>query len=569
VPYVISLKAQALTNLGRLDAAAGVVDDYLKQNPNSPVALNMMLTQAQAQAAQGKNDAALVSYQKIRDNPTATPAQAATAAVGHIQAQLALHKYDDVISEAKAFATKYPDNVDLPTVLYTEGLALDQKNDPTGITLWQDLAKKYPKSDSASRALFGVMRSYQKAGKVPEMTQAAESLRQSYPEAYPLLALAAEAVGKSYLDDRKFDLALAEYKPLADAPQSDVAAAAHNKMGTIWIASAKTKKNDDPATAEKEIGNAESEFLATLKKYPDQLNALGDAFQGLTDAMLQRRSLGLLKDADLENYLSKLGADLTTPEMQARLELAKAGLVFSIKEGDKQYPAALDRFKKVVEANPDLKLTRREADQFGELLIAGGDYDRAIQVYTDLLNRAAATDTTTQADANYGIGAAYLAKGDVAQAKTYFDKMKTATWHPHILNAQYGLAQAAEKAGDAATAKQIYASLMTSSRADYRLQAQATLSYGRVLEKSGKITKASNQQDTDYAIYSYHRVDGFWGGTVPLLSAEGLFLAGQAEEKVGDKPGAKADYTKLIEKYGKTAPEWAAKAQTALGKLGI
>ena len=62
--------------------------------------------------------------------------------------------------------------------------------------------------------------------------------------------------------------------------------------------------------------------------------------------------------------------DLTDPAVQTRVELAKAGLVFITKDGAKDFPAALDRFKKAIDANPGLKLTRAETNQYGELLLA-------------------------------------------------------------------------------------------------------------------------------------------------------------------------------------------------------
>jgi tetratricopeptide (TPR) repeat protein len=241
-----------------------------------------------------------------------------------------------------------------------------------------------------------------------------------------------------------------------------------------------------------------------------------------------------------------------------------------MKDGEKQYPNALARFKRAVETNPGLQLTRQEANQFGQLLVAGKDYPKAIEVFTALLAQAAPDDAATQADGDYGIGAAYLAQGDVAKAADYFRKMTSlkdgAAWHPHILDAEYGLALAAEQKGDDAAAKQTYAMLMRNLQANYMLQAEAMLGYGRLLEKAGHAVKAPDQQDIEYAVNYYRRVHTNFGGTVPELSAEGLFLAGQAYAKAGDKANAKIQYADLIKAYSQTAPDWAAKAQAELAK---
>ena len=49
----------------------------------------------------------------------------------------------------------------------------------------------------------------------------------------------------------------------------------------------------------------------------------------------------------------------------------------------------------------------------------------------------------------------------------------------------------------------------------------------------------------------------------PEQSAEGLYLAGQALDKAGDKANAKKQYDSVISAYQATAPDWVAKAQAA------
>jgi tetratricopeptide (TPR) repeat protein len=242
--------------------------------------------------------------------------------------------------------------------------------------------------------------------------------------------------------------------------------------------------------AQKRFGSAEEQFINVLKNYPDQLGAVNDAFTGLDNELIQRRSWGLLKDADFADYLTKATAGLTDPAMQARVELAKAGLAFIEKNGAKLYDAALASFRATVAANPSLVLTRTEADRYGELLVAAKDYPTAQQVYNNLL--ASNTDPYTQADGDYGLGAIALAQGDVAGAKTWFEKMKAlpggAAWHPHIADVNYGLALAGEQSGQpdqVAAAKQTYASLMQAPNAGVALSAKAMLGYGRILAQSG------------------------------------------------------------------------------------
>lgn len=575
----IALKAEALTRLGRTTESNKVVDDFLMQNPNSPVANQMFLTKAQSEAAQGNFDGALVDYKKVKDNPAAGELQS-SAVAGYIQTLQSLQKFDDVISEAKAFEAKYPDSKALPGVLVFAALAMDQKHDPGAIAALQDMIRKYPKDEASPFALSYIVNIHQRAGDIPAMIQAAKDLRAAYPTAYTYLVPVADAMSAEYVKEKKFDLAVAEYQGLIDAKKPEVAAAARNKIGAIWLAAAKamggyqSMQPEPRAEAQKRLSSAEQAYLGTLKNNPEQLDAVGDAFQGLVNVMVQRRSWGLLTDADMEDYLGKLAAGLATPEMQARLELAEAGLVLVKKNGEKQYPAALDRFKKAIAANPGLRLTPQETDQFGELLIAGHDYPTALQVYHDLMDHAAADDLITLADAYYGLGATYLAQGNVENAKIYFSKMKAlkggAAWHPHILDADYGLALADEQSSQPAdndAALKIYSSLMRSPQAGFALQAKAMLGYGRLLEKAGHSVAPATPGTIEYAVHYYQEVPTLFGPAVPALSAEGLFLAGQAYEKAGDSTQAKQQYSDLIAAYGNTAPDWAAKAQAAAAKL--
>jgi tetratricopeptide (TPR) repeat protein len=261
--------------------------------------------------------------------------------------------------------------------------------------------------------------------------------------------------------------------------------------------------------------------------------------------------------------------------MQARLEMAKAGLVFIAKDGAKDFPAALDRYRKVIEANPSLQLTRQETNQYGELLLAAKDYPTAEKVYNDLLGNAASGDQVTLGDAYYGLGATALGQGDLAQAKTWFMKLKAlpqgGLWHPHIADANFGIALADEKSGqgsDLDEAKAIYAAIMQNPQAGVKLQAKAMLGYGRVLEKTGHCIVPTSVSANDFGIFYYQQPNLLFGPATPEESAEGLYSAGQALAIAGHKDDARKSYDNLVKTYATTAPDWVAKATTAEATLG-
>jgi hypothetical protein len=94
------------------------------------------------------------------------------------------------------------------------------------------------------------------------------------------------------------------------------------------------------------------------------------------------------------------------------------------------------------------------------------------------------------------------------------------------------------------------------------------LGYGRLLEKSGNAIKPTAAGPNEYAVHYYQEPQTLFGPAAPEQSAEGLYDAGQAFEKTGDKANAKKMYDELLANYSTTAPDWAAKAQTAESQLG-
>ena len=571
----IQLKVAALTKLNRLAEAEKTSNDFLKKNPNSPAAIGIILSGAQRQAAEGDLPGALASYQKVRDTG-ATPEIRAAGAGGYIQTLQAMGKTDDVIRQSKTFAATFPTSPILPNILIMGAVAQSQKNDPGAIAALQDIARRYP-ADTPNApgafALFYVVNIYQHLGQDAQLIQAADALKKAYPTQYTYLQPAADLVSAVYLKEKKFDLAAAEYQPLVRSAPPEVAALAQAKLGQVALASAKAmgpyqsmQDAAEKAQAEKKLATAEQDFITVLRNYPEQLPALNEAFKGLDDALLQRRAWGLLKQGDFADYLAKETAGLTDPGVAAHVELAKDGLVFLDKDGVKDYPAALTRFQSALGAHP-ITLTRTEATRYGELLLASKDYPVALQTYQGLL-AGGSKDPQLLADAYYGMGAVYFAQGDLAQARDYFTKMKAlpggAAWNPHILDVDYGLALAAEKSGDTAAAKAAYGELIQAPQAAVQLQAQATLGYGRMLAVEGHTIAPPQPNSIEFAVHYFEQVDTLYGPAVPEQSAEGLFDAGQAYQKVGKKAEATKEYNRLIFNYSTSAPDWAAKAKAAL-----
>ena len=582
VAAAIELKAQALTGLNRLAEARTVENDFLRENPSSPAAIGLLLSRAQGAAAQGNLKDALADYKSVGDNNAAGDFQASGAA-GYIQTLQALGRNDDVIQASKSFAAKFPKSPLLPNILVMGAVAMDQKHDPGAVAALEDVVKKFPADTPDSPvpfALYYLVTIYDREGKIAEMAQAADELRKDFPTQDALLLQTADKVSDAYVKQKSFDQAVAVYQPLTESAKTSVAAMARAKMGQVWLKDAKAmgayqsmQDETQRAKAKAAVDSAEKAFVEVLKNFPGELNAVDAAFQGLDDSLVRLRSWGLLKDGDFEDHLAKLTADLTDAGMRTRVELAKAGVVFMVKDGEKQYPAALGRFRAAIGANPALPLTRIEANRYGELLLDAKDYATAEQVYTALLGRDP-NDPLSQADGDFGMGSAFFEQGDYARAKDYFLAMKKlnggAAWHPHILDAEYGLAWAAEQSGESGEldgAKRTYAMIMQAPQASVDLQAKAMLGYGRILQKEGHTTSPAVAGTIEYAAHYFQQVDTIYGPAVPELSAEGLFRAGQLFDKAGSRAQALKQYQSIETNYKTTAPDWAAKAEAAMGLM--
>ena len=574
VDKAVQLESEALTKLGRVDEANKAMDDFITKHPESTVAVQLLVTKGEGQVKQHDLKGALESFGKVKDNPKAGPFQIAADAY-YINTLNDLKMYNQVITEATAFETKYPKDPARASVSVIKDIAMDKKHDPGAVAAFQATAKDFADNEEVgSYALYYVISIYQREKKIPEMMQAVAALRTSFPKAYALILQSTDSVVEELKKQKKFEDAVAAYQPLVDVPLKEIGAQAQNKIGDVWLAAAKAMGSYQSlqtdlarAEAEKRLHSAEDAYLNTLKNFSDDVNAVGNAFKGVVDTGLQRRSWGLLKDADLEGYLAKLCAGLTTPDMQTRLELAKAGLVFVMKDGRAQYSAALDRFNKALAASTSLVLTVQEADHYGLLLIAAKNYPKALEVFNALLNGAKPNEQIKLAEAYYGLGATYLAQGDIPNAKANFIKMQTlpngAAWSDHAMDANLGMAEINEQSSDPAdqnAAKLSYATIMSSPTAGALLQAQAMIGYGNILAKSGHAVKAANQQDIEYATHYYEQVDLFYGPATPELSAEALYLAGTTYAKAGDAANAKKNFDKLRTDYAKTAPDWVAKA---------
>ncbi len=162
---------------------------------------------------------------------------------------------------------------------------------------------------------------------------------------------------------------------------------------------------------------------------------------------------------------------------------------------------------------------------------------------------------------------------DLPTAKANITSLKDlpngAVWFKHINEVNFDLAFIQEQSGtpaDLAAAKAAYGQLMKLMAAGPVIVTKSLLGYGRILEKQGNAIKPEAAGPNESGIHYYLQPSLMFFTATPEQSAEGLYLAGQAYDKAGDKANAKKQYDAIIATYKTLAPDWAAKAQAAEGQ---
>ena len=380
------------------------------------------------------------------------------------------------------------------------------------------------------------------------MIQAANDLRKAYPQAYALLAQSADAVSTILIKQRKFDQAIALYQPLVGRPQARRRRRRPNQ-NRRHLARGRQGSRLLPVDAPRDAGRGgkapglrRAGLPRRAEEFPRPARCCGRRLRGTGPPSPNNAAPGVcLRTPIWKAIWASSGPIFPPPDMQARFELAKAGLVFLIKDGAKQYPAALDRFKKVINDNPGLALTRQETDQFRRIAPRGEGLSDRLENLRRLTGQCGA-HRSSRAGRCLLRSRRHLARaGRSGPGPGLLHQTESLAWRRPVASPTSSTPILASRWRTNNRASQptwmppgkTYAQLMQAPQGGFVLQAKAMLGYGRLLEKAGYAVKPSPQGPNEYAVHYYQEPNLLYGPAVPALSAEGLFDAGQAYEKAG------------------------------------
>jgi tetratricopeptide (TPR) repeat protein len=564
-------KARALTAQGKSQEASQLLDDFITKNKDNELGAQAQLTLAQNMLAERRFADAAKNFAQVRDNPKSGE----SAKLAAFLSAYAFHMAGDqakAIAEFDAFLKANPKSEQAPQAMLYLALARQKKGEvDVGIETLRELKRQYPDSPLVPAAQFQIGSFYAGANKPSEMIAAYDELFAKYPDAKEVLS-ARDALAKYFLRLKDYAKADEQYEAMAKAPSPETAAYYRASQGSMWFNAAKdfgayvVLAAAQKKEADARIGKAQNAYLTVLKEFPASRSA-AIALQGLLDLVLLKNTNEVLTDADAEKELDRLAADVTDPHLQVRTRLLQASFYFE--KGD--YEKARAKYEAILAANPDLVPSAKDAARYGEILDNLGRYDDLLQLFTHLETKAPGTDQQAQAEIAFGLGAAYLGKGDAEKAKQQFENLRQKyPWYPKLQDVVFKLGLIDAKQGRPKEALARFEDVIRSpaNQASGKLRGKAMLAAGNVLTQQGNLLPDPKDKTKPNAVGYYRKAESFYGPSDASLGAQALFLAGMTYLKAGSAKDARAMFEQLIgnPEYAKVS-EWREKANAELSKI--
>jgi len=361
-------------NLGRAYAEKGDWEQarqaYEKALELKPDYLLPRLALAKLQLARGEFDASLKSAQAILTNYDRTNATAQLILSGSLIGQL---KYEEARNLLEPMAKG---NSSSPEVYLQLGvLNLSQSRLKEAEDAFR---KSYQLNPADSRGLIGVVRCYLARNNA----EAAIDLLRAESDKAPDRADLREALANAAVDAGKFDLAIAEYQKLLDAPGNNV-----KQQASLYVRlgeACRQKGDYRGAIANMQKARAaepgDSTVLTSLALTLDEAGRTRESQQTYEAALQLDPNNGLILN-NLAYLIAEHGGDLN------------------------------DALTKALKARQLLPNLREASDTLGWIYLKKGLNDKAIDIFKDLVDKAPA-----QPAYRYHLGMALSRKGDQPEA---------------------------------------------------------------------------------------------------------------------------------------------------------
>ncbi|SDU00175.1 Tetratricopeptide repeat-containing protein [Verrucomicrobium sp. GAS474] len=545
-PAVAEL-AETMITLKQEAAVVPVLTDFLKKKPASPEAPRAHFLLGRALAAQGKPTEAVAEFRIVLLNAAAEARLRTDSAVQSAAALSQAGSFDLVIALSDEFVPKNISPLASAALLYYKGAAQAQKKYvPGAIAAFEQVLKDYPKEPYA---IYAGQQAVQLRISQNELDQAlaiAQLLREAAPDS-PQAAGAAMVIGQVYEKRADYEKAAATYAPAA-AGATPIAPVADAQLAAMWLTAAKALGvytalgEEDKKLWTQRTDAATAAALDAVNRFPTA-RAAGRALEGLVAVTILKIDAGVFTLDAGTGFFADQAAKAAAPA-KGRYELARAAVIMRRGKAEEAFPLYQKAY-----ADAAILWTPEDLERFGELLLAGKQWETAVAVFTKL--KASYTgqgEDRAQAAAAYGLGAAKLGAGDSAAADTFFGELeKNYPWSEKIWEAKLGRGRAAAGRGDQDKAQDYFKQIIMAGASTPEIKAQALLGFAQALEAQGKLFPDA-KGDLPNAVNNYKKIDAFYE-SVPSVAAEGLWRAGQLYEKAGRNAEARDAYALLVKKY--------------------
>lgn len=368
-PQSIYLEAQSALAQGSDAETRRLLDQLQREYPSHPRAQAAKLGLAQYYVEQGSLERAETQLQEIATDPY-RPEEGARALYLLGRTEQKQGNLDAALTHFEEVYTRYPDADLAPASVYAEGTTYVQREEYDRATAaFERLGAQYPDSPFAQNLGTILGEVYYRLGQYKEAANELQERLSTLKASERIRALF--LLGETYNQLGRSESARTQYRQVLDeAPNSSYATPA--RYGLAWQYY-KVERYEDAATAFAEVRASESS-LATEATYYEAVNRalLGE----------QERALQLYR-----TYLEEAENDRLSAE--ARYEV---GLLLYQQE---QYDEAAAAFR---------VLTRESASQerlgdayywLGNAYLASDQLDRALEAYSQAIERGAASESAT------------------------------------------------------------------------------------------------------------------------------------------------------------------------------
>lgn len=549
----------AQLRLGQYDEAIKRFNDYIAGNEGKETAEIAKLNLGNAMVEMSRYEEAVETFRQLASSAKTETVKVDAAFRVPFALQRA-NKLEEAAGEYRKFADAHGDN---PLVSNALIQAADcqmklGKVEPA-IATFGEVVARFPKSEAAPFAQQGIAFAYlnMQPSKVAEALEAFQKLVDLFPE-NPLAPRALIFQGSALAQNDKADEAIAKYRTaLEKYPQSDVAGDAQLALGRVLLGRLIQMGNylslndDDKKKWVQQCDELQATFQGILEKYPDSAS-VPEAVNELVKLNQKKVDFETQTWDQASKYFAELAQRLSgNPNVKALLQFGQAGVAFLAGKQEE----AVKIMKAAYAENPGVMLSAEDFDRFGLTLLEAGDADTAIQVYGRLRD-SYPEDPYAQANAAFGLGTAYLKKGENEQAEAQLARLrKDYPWSEKIVVANYNLARSIQEK-DRDKALELFKEVISArtQKPIHDVKADSTWRAAEICLARG---------EADQAAYYFQNIDVLIGPAAGDKAPLGLERAGKIFEQLGNAQKARECYESIVTLYPKHATAQAAKERLA------